>query len=159
MKLSLSTVISCSCEKAAEQVLSSRLLRYVAHPLVSFSPVGADPMPDVWTEGTHWVRLRLFGLLPLGKQAIVISILPVTRGFALRDAGHSALIPVWDHRLTIEPLSEGALYTDVLEIRAGVLTPLIWLFAHVFFRHRQRRWRALADSCFDYSAGWGDPVS
>lgn len=153
MKLSLSTAISCSWEKAAEEVLTTRLLRHVAHPLVTFSSVGANPLPDIWTEGTHWVWLHLFGFLPLGKQAIVISILPVTRGFALRDAGYSALIPVWDHTLTIAPSSEGTLYTDTVEVRAGVLTPLIWLFAHVFFRHRQRRWRALAASGFDYSLG------
>lgn len=153
MKISLSTGISCSWEEAAEQVLTTRLLHYIARPLVSFSPVGADPLPDTWTEGTHWVRLRLFGVLPLGKQAIVISILPVTRGFALRDAGYSTLIPVWDHTLTIEPSPKGALYTDTVEVKAGLLTPFIWLFAQVFFRHRQRRWRALAASGFDYRLG------
>lgn len=30
-----------------------------------------------------------------------------------------------------------------VEIRAGVLTPLVWLFAQVFFRYRQMRWRSL----------------
>lgn len=153
MRLERSTIISCSWEKAAEQVLTTRLLRYVAHPLVTFASVGADPLPDIWTEGTHWVRLRLFGLLPLGKQAIVISILPVPRGFALRDAGYSALIPVWDHTLTIEPMPEGTRYTDTVEVRAGILTPLVWLFAQAFFRHRQRRWRALATRGFDYGLG------
>lgn len=34
-------------------------------------------------------------------------------------------------------------YTDEIEIQAGWLTPVIWLFAHVFYRHRQRRWKAL----------------
>jgi len=34
-------------------------------------------------------------------------------------------------------------YSDEIEIRAGLLTPVIWAFAHGFYRHRQRRWRVL----------------
>ncbi|MFO7859839.1 MAG: hypothetical protein R6U41_01320 [Desulfosalsimonas sp.] len=36
-------------------------------------------------------------------------------------------------------------YTDKIEISAGLLSPLIWLFAHVFYRHRQRRWKLLLE--------------
>ena len=77
---------------------------------------------------------------------------PVESGFAARDAGHSALIPVWDHLITIEPVAAGVLYRDQVEVRARVLTPFIWLFAQVFYRHRQRRWRKLVASGFDYGA-------
>jgi len=34
-------------------------------------------------------------------------------------------------------------YTDQIDIQAGILTPPIWLFAHIFYRYRQRRWRHL----------------
>jgi len=34
-------------------------------------------------------------------------------------------------------------YTDEIEIQAGWLTPVIWLFAHIFYRHRQRRWKVM----------------
>lgn len=45
----------------------------------------------------------------------------------------------------MEPLSETTChYTDEVEIRAGRLTPLVWLFGHLFFRYRQMRWRTLA---------------
>jgi len=37
-------------------------------------------------------------------------------------------------------------YTDEIEIQAGWLTPGIWLFAQLFYRHRQRRWKALLRS-------------
>jgi len=63
----------------------------------------------------------------------------------LRDNGYSALITTWDHWITVEPDGErGTRYRDEVEVKAGLLTPFVWLFAQVFYRHRQRRWRALA---------------
>lgn len=54
-------------------------------------------------------------------------------------------VKVWNHRIKVEPLSERrCLYTGELEVHAGTLTPLIWLFAHPFYRYRQMRWRNLA---------------
>lgn len=150
MKVDLSIVLPCDMEDAAVHVMATRLLQYVAHPLVSFSPVDGAAFPVTWTEGTHWVRLKLFGLLPFGRQAIVISKPSIPSGIAIRDAGHSALIPVWDHLITIEPHPGGSLYRDQVDVSAGVLTPLIWMFAQVFYRHRQRRWLRLAASGFDY---------
>jgi hypothetical protein len=58
----------------------------------------------------------------------------------LRDNGHSALIKTWDHRITIASDDQGGtLYRDEVEVRAGLLTPFIWVFAQIFYRHRQRR--------------------
>ena len=150
MKVDIATVLPCTVDDAAAHVMTSRLLQYVAHPLVSFSSVTGTRLPITWTEGTHWVRLTLFGILPFGRQAIVISKLSLPGGFAIRDAGHSALIPVWDHRITIEPHQGGVRYRDQVEVSARLLTPLIWLFAQIFYRHRQRRWLRLASNGFDY---------
>jgi hypothetical protein len=150
MKVDLATVLPCTVEDAAAHVMSTRLLQYVAHPLVSFSPVTGANFPVAWTEGTHWVRLKLFGVLPFGRQAIVISKPSLPGGFAIRDRGHSALIPVWDHLITIEPHPDGALYRDQVRVSARALTPFIWMFAEIFYRHRQRRWRRLASHGFNY---------
>lgn len=150
MKVDLATVLPCNVEDATAHIMSTRLLQYVAHPLVSFSPVTGTRFPATWTEGTHWVRVKLLGFLPLGRQAIVISTPPLPGGFAVRDSGHSALIPVWDHLITIEPHQSGVLYRDQVEVSARVLTPLIWMFAQIFYRHRQRRWLRLAANGFDY---------
>jgi len=135
---------------AAAHVMFTRLLQYVTHPLLSVSPLNGTAFPVTWTEDTHWVRLKLMGFLPLGRQAIVISTPSLPSGFAIRDAGHSALIPVWDHLITIEPHPGGSLYRDQVEVFAGALTPLVWMFAQILFRHRQRRWLRLAAHGFDY---------
>jgi hypothetical protein len=55
---------------------------------------------------------------------------------------------------------EGRLYaTDEIKIQAGPLTGVIWAFAHLFYRHRQRRWKVLLHSKIpgyqmNHSATW-----
>jgi hypothetical protein len=150
MKVDLTTVLPCRMEDAVTHVMTFRLLQYVAYPLISFSAVAGSRLPEKWTEGTHRVRVWLFGIIPLGRQAVEISRPAFPEGFSIRDAGHSTLIPVWDHVITIEPHPEGVRYRDRVDVSARVLTPLIWLFARIFYGHRQRRWRRLVARGFRY---------
>lgn len=152
MRVAVSTRLDCSYERAVAEVLSPRLLRFVAWPLVRFEPLDPPHFPVRWEQGTYWVGLKILGVLPFPRQAVVISCPPVDRGFALRDAGHSSLIPRWDHRILITPEDNGVRYRDEVDIGAGLLTPLVWLFAQLFYRHRQRRWRTLAGAGFRYEA-------
>jgi hypothetical protein len=65
------------------------------------------------------------------------------------------MIGRWDHWITVEPDGEGGtLYRDSVEIDAGFLTPLVGMFAHLFYCHRQRRWRGLADRLPAYRLIW-----
>jgi len=41
-------------------------------------------------------------------------------------------------------------------IKAGVLTPFVWLFARLFYAHRQRRWATLAAKGFN--SGTSQPL-
>jgi hypothetical protein len=122
----------------------------VAHPLVTFEPIEPASLPKVWVDGTYWVNLLLFGFLPLGRQAIVISQPAAGDTFMLRDDGYSALVKTWDHRITLEKIGSAVLYRDELRISAGILTPIVWLFALVFFGYRQRRLTGLANRGFNY---------
>ena len=149
MQVDISTQLPCNPRDAIEQVKSSRLLLHVAKPLVTFVPIEPSQLPHTWADGTYWVSLRLFGIIPCGKQAVVISY-PSSAPFTLRNNGHSALIQKWDHVITIVPSGDGTLYRDRVAIDAGVLTPFMWLFAQVFYRHRQRRWRQLVKHGFTY---------
>jgi hypothetical protein len=51
--------------------------------------------------------------------------------------------------IEIDPLAGDAgrcRYSDEIEVRAGALPPLVWLYAQLFYRYRQRRWRRLERS-------------
>lgn len=150
MVVDVGTWLACTPDEAWRHVRTRRLLEYVAAPLVRFVP--EQEMPDeISSEGTYRVRMYLFGLVPLGWQAIVISFPEHDGGFCLRDNGFSPLISRWDHVITIEPEGEGTRYRDRVVIEAGLLTPLIWMFAQVFYRHRQRRWRGLVRQQFRFA--------
>jgi len=150
MRVDIATDLGCSMEEARDHVGTTRLLRFVAHPLIHFTPVEAPAWPARWADGTYWVSVRLFGLLSFGKQAIVISHPESTDGFLLRDNGHSALVKRWDHTISITTVAGKTRYRDVVIIEAGWLTLPIWLFAQAFYRHRQRRWRLLIRRGFQW---------
>ena len=51
---------------------------------------------------------------------------------------HGALARTWNHRIRLGTQSGPAFeYTDQIDIHAGVMSPLIWLFAQLFNRQRQ----------------------
>lgn len=125
------------------------LLMHVAAPLLKFKPLNPAKLPDEWSEGKYLVGMHLFGLIPMGRQWIVTSYdrhdeTPGSRTYQVRDNGSGGLTSKWDHMITIQETPKGlTCYTDTVDIEAGPLTPAVWLFAHFFYRHRQRRWRKL----------------
>jgi hypothetical protein len=146
----LSTTLDCTPEAAWERVQTSALLIHVAAPLIRFAPQGGRPFPAIWASGEYRAWMWLFGIVPIGWQAVVISH-PEPDGETrfIRDNGYGPLIQRWDHWIAIAPGDGGTThYTDRVEIEAGLLTPLIVAFARVFYGHRQRRWGALASSGF-----------
>ncbi len=152
MQIDLSSQLPCSLAEVIAQVRTPRLLRQVASPLLSFSPLTPAVFPSTWREGTYWGRLKLFGVLPVGRQAIVISYPPAgnAQAFMLRDNGYSPRISKWDQLITAQEVNGETLYRDRVTIEAGILTPFVWLFARLFYAHRQRRWATLAANGFNY---------
>ncbi len=149
MQVDIATYLPCAPSVAIDHVNFPELLVHIAKPLVKFLAIEPPQFPDRWADGTYWVSMHLFGIIPLGKQAVVISH-PPCAVFTLRDNGYSALIQKWDHIITIAPTVGGTVYRDQVTIQAGMFTPFVWMFAQLFYRHRQRRWRQLAQSGFNY---------
>ena len=54
----------------------------------------------------------------------------------------------WDHWIEVAPDGEGTRDTGRVTVEAGLPTPFVALFAHIFYR--QRRWRRLVADGFDY---------
>ena len=96
--------------------------------------------------------MKIFGWFSFGKHWIVISKPQAENGpYHIRDNGYGDHIKKWDHWINIQDaLDEKTLYTDQVDIEAGLLTPVVWLFSQVFYRYRQRRWRELVKNNFQY---------
>lgn len=152
MRMRLSTLLSAPPEWVAAQVQSTAVFRHITAPLIQFRPASGQTWPTHWAPGELVLHMRLLGWIPLGFQTVRISVEPPARPGrwpTLRDNGEGTLARRWDHRITLQPLPDGGtLYTDDIEVVARhlpwLMTPLCALFARLFYRHRQRRWRQLA---------------
>lgn len=151
MRFRRSIHLPCAMEACMVHLLDPRLMVHVAAPVVQFRFIDPPNLPSSWKERSYDVGLRLFGRFPLGRQTIRISVVSWTpERVEMRDNGSSARIARWDHHILLAPCGNGCTYTDALDIDAGVLTPLVWLFAWFFFGHRQRRLKRLAKSGFHF---------
>ena len=151
MRIHFTTTLDAPAGWVVAQLQSTAVFRHITSPLVRFAPVQGH-WPTQWAPGELDLHMRLLGVLPMGRQTVRISIESPLDGSpwpVLRDNGSGQLMRLWDHRIHVRDLSGGrTAYTDDIEVQARhlpwLLTPLAAAFAWVFYRHRQRRWRALA---------------
>ena len=117
---------------------------YVTRGMLGFK--GAEEWPEAFEEGQVLeTRLLLFNVIPAWKHRLrLIRVDHENMEIDSREDG--GFIRRWNHRKWIEDQSEhSCLYTDEIDIRAGILTWLIWAYAHLFYRYRQKRMRQMAD--------------
>jgi hypothetical protein len=148
----VSTELDIPAELAWQTVKKPETFRYVVRGVLGVRQL--DDVPDDWGEGlTVRVRLLFFHVIPAWKHEIrVARIDEGAREIYTNERGGP--VRHWNHRITVVPRSaERCLYTDEIEIRAGPLTPVVWVYAHVFYRYRQRRWRKLARSLRAQASG------
>lgn len=156
MLLTLTTRFACPAERCFDEVQTPRLLMHIAKPIVHFTPVNPPQLPLRWEERDYEVAIHLLGFFPLGRQMVRISGQDHSArdgrfSVELRDNGSGTLMSRWDHRIFIRSAEDGCDYTDQVDIRAGLLTPFVWLFALGLYAHRQRRWRQLVQRNFSYA--------
>jgi hypothetical protein len=85
-----------------------------------------------------------FGFIPAGVRNLHFQRIDQVN-FEILTLENDPLVKSWTHAISIKPLGQDrSIYRDVIDIDAGRLTALVWAWADWFYRHRQRRWRALA---------------
>jgi ligand-binding SRPBCC domain-containing protein len=101
-------------------------------------------LPAEWRMGARYeVRLRAFGVVPLWRHRLrLVRIDSETREALTNEWGGP--LRTWNHRIRVEDEGGGRTrYSDEVEVRSGLTTPLSWAIAHALFAYRQRRLRAL----------------
>lgn len=170
MRVHLDLLLDCPADAAWEALHSPAVFRAVSRPWTTAESLEAGGFPERWPGGDHRVRLRLLGVLPMGEQVIRLrdeTVDDAVLGASARVVhdeggpvrGPMTLVRHWHHRMAIapNPLSGTAgrheartRFTDTLEVRAGLLTPLAWLGFRVFWSLRARKLVRLAP-------GWAAP--
>jgi len=140
----ISIHLTCSEDELWQKIIEPRSLQFVASPILRFVSAEADDLEGEWRVGSPY-RLNLYflGFIPLGRHTIhLVKIDKDMNTIVSRESG--LIARVWNHTISFWEVSPGVVsYTDEIEIQAGWLTPAIWLFAQLFYRHRQRRWKVL----------------
>jgi hypothetical protein len=111
---------------------------YVTRGVLGFT--GAHSWPEEFHEGQEIrTRLVLFHRIPAREHHLSLVRVDEARR-EIRSEEHGGPIRVREHRIRIEPESAvRCCYTDEIELQAGLLTPVVWASAHLFYRYRQMR--------------------
>jgi hypothetical protein len=146
MRVLVQSTLPCDARLAWEEVQTLALLREICWPLIRLKSASADAsIPQRWKEhDTVRMKAYLFGFVPFGVRTLYWERID-DQAFEMQTREYDPLIRRWDHRIHLESNGAGQCrYTDDVEVHAGVLTLPVWLFAQWFYRHRQRRWKAVA---------------
>lgn len=137
------TLLEAPAEVVWEAVKTPEAFRAVTRHLLTMPVIRRRH--DQWCEGETVVGwILLFGVVPFARHHLHIArIDESTRTMSSREYG--GLITTWNHDIEVVPIDAATCrYRDRIEIEAGVVTPVVVVYARWFYRLRQRRWRALA---------------
>jgi len=140
----ISTHIPCSEDELWEKIMDPKSLQFVASPILKFIPVGNNDLDKEWElNRVYNLNIYLFGFFTLGRHRI--RVVTIDRNENKIESQESGLLAsVWNHTILFRQTDRKSVqYTDIIEVKAGLLTPFIWGFAHLFYRHRQRRWKSI----------------
>ena len=138
-----STELQASAQTIWSAVKTPAAFRRVTRGVLAMPAIQARS--NAWGEGetiVGWVFL--FGFIPFSRHTLHIAVIDdAARRLGSEERG--GLLRTWNHDIVVTPISEErCMYRDHVELDAGIFTPIVALYAHWFYRTRQRRWRALA---------------
>ena len=143
MNATITSKLNISANDAWHLVKKSSTLTFVTKGLLSFSD--CDHFPAEWIENKSVIsRLKFFGFIPAWNHQIFFQkVSDPELEIATDERG--GIVSKWRHRIKICSMDKGAtcLYTDEVEIEAGLFTPVVWLYANLLYRYRQLRWKVL----------------
>ncbi|MCW2289926.1 hypothetical protein EDF60_2804 [Leucobacter luti] len=159
-RIRVKILLDCDSDSAWRALHDPTVAAQLYAPILRMAPV-RGALPEAFVSGTRLlVRIRLLGVVPLGRQLIVIEdATPGELGPAhrtMRDIGHPvsgplALLRGWHHEMTVQSDAHGrTIWLDELTVAGGaalICAPVLW----VTWRWRGRRLRSLARY-------WGDPA-
>jgi hypothetical protein len=154
MNIFLRLTLDCEPDDAWEAIRRPDVFRSVSSPLLKMSSLEPGGFPENWTgNGPHRIKISLLGIIPMGTQTIDVHFTSRPGGVRMMiDSGETLSGPLtitrdWDHRMAVSAApSKKTLYRDRLVVKAGLLTPAVWLGMWVFWQFRARRLTVLSST-------------
>jgi len=142
MIATIQTYFKTAADTAWETLKKKDTFLFITHGFLGF--IGSKNWPEEFYEGQEIdTRFVFFHIFPAWKHYLRVVKLDNHRK-ELYSNEKGGPIKIWNHLIKIEPeTDQSCKYTDQIEIKAGLLTPFVWGYAHVFYRYRQHRWKRL----------------
>ena len=136
-----------------KNVLSPKLLQFVAQGMIRFKPTG-EGFPDQWKEGeTYGAKMYIFGFFSFGGTHYLHIEKIDKKVFQIATREWDQGAKVWNHDVILKAIDEGSTrYEDAITIYGGILTGFITWFAKLFYIHRQKRWQIVAKEKYSFQA-------
>ena len=141
MKIIKTSIFPDTADIIFKKLKKLKTLQYIAFPYASFEPCnGNDKI--VWEKGNVYeFRLKLFCIFPLGIHKI--KVIEFSQNSIYTNEGNK-FVSIWNHRIYLKTLNNRFTeYTDEVEINAGWRTIFVYLWAKLFYTHRQHKWKNL----------------
>lgn len=152
MNVFLRLTLDCEPDAAWRAIANPAVFTAVSSPLMKISSKEQGGFPEAWVgDGPHEVSMRLFGIIPLGRQLVDISFTHRPGGVRMMvDSGKPLSGPLcvvtsWDHRMAVSDTGDRkTLYRDRLVVKAGLLTPVVFVGMWSFWQYRALKLKRLA---------------
>lgn len=140
--ITIETVLPTDADRLWRAIQHPVTLSYVCKGLLGFPALAGRTEPVTRDEsGTGWVFL--FHVIPISRLTIHVAELDDDNRTLCTNEWGGAL-RTWNQTMHVVPINdESCRYTDTLLLDAGPFTSIVALFAHGFYRYRQKRLRKL----------------
>lgn len=144
MNLSVSTILRIPSTVAWDTLLRKDTFLFITRGAMRYS--GAQDWPDRLMETGVEIETTAWPLsIPPGNNHTFKIVNVDSEKMLIQTEEYGGLIKGWNHTMTVVPITGTTCrYTDQVEIHAGIVTPVVWVLANLFYRFRQSRWRTLA---------------
>lgn len=137
MNLLFETTVEANAQSLWSMGKDVALLDKVSRPVISLKQL--PPEETTWRQGGIYnFRIKLFGIIPWADHQVRMKRY-CDRSLTFETDESGGPIKVWKHQHRLIPLEPNrAVCRDEIEIKAGVMSPLVWLMAQALYRKRHR---------------------
>ena len=144
IKIIISSTLNNSAEKIWNKLLSIETLIEICKPMATFKSK-LNEKEIKWKINKEYIfKLFIYGFIPFGDHKIILKILDEENKIILSNE-YNKIVKIWNHLIIMENLGENEIkYTDEVEIYAGIFTLFTAIWAKLFYKHRQKKWKRIS---------------
>jgi hypothetical protein len=144
IKIIISSTLNNSTEKIWNKLLNIETLIEICKPMATFK-LKINEKEMKWEINKEYIfKLFIYGFIPFGDHKIILKKLDKENKIILSNE-YNKIVKKWNHLIIMENLGENEIkYTDEVEIYAGIFTIFTAIWAKLFYKNRQKKWKRIS---------------